>query len=222
VDRSVAPNPSWLRRRVFDLPAAIAAELASRGLVAWAPEKEPAQLLQQAGVFIALVPSLAATAASVVRRVHLLRAAPGYDLSHSEPQWRTRVFVSVPERSDDIGALRLAESVLHEAMHLRLTNRENKKPLVRELQKRIKSPWRSDLRSYQGVLHGLFVFTCLLTYYQIIASKLTSIDLITHQRMRVGEIKGEIGSLDIAGLCKGLTLPGATLARKWYNLAMIE
>jgi HEXXH motif-containing protein len=167
-----------------------------------------------------LEPSLAATSAQVVGDIHLLRAARGYDVSHSEPRWRRRIFVSVPERVDDIGALRLAESVVHEAMHLHLTNHEIAEPLVMEFRRRMKSPWRAEPRSYQGVLHGLFVFSCLETYYRGIASTVEKEEGIArHRQGRVDEIQAEVASLDLAQLRGGLTFRGAALARQWHNLA---
>jgi HEXXH motif-containing protein len=164
---------------------------------------------------------LAATCAQVVGDIHLLRAAPGYDVSHSEPRWRRRIFVSVPERADDLGALRLAESVVHEAMHLHLTNHEIAEPLVTEFRRRMRSPWRVEQRSYRGVLHGLFVFSCLENYFRAIPIG-NEEGIARHRQGRVDEIRAEIARLDLAQLCGGLTSTGAALARQWYNKISIN
>jgi HEXXH motif-containing protein len=174
--------------------------------------------LQQAARWIGLEPSLAATIVRVVDDIHLLRAASAYDVSHSEPRWRRRIFVSVPERSDELGELRLAESVVHEAMHLHLTNSEAAEPLVTEFRRTMKSPWRAEPRSYQGVLHGLFVFTCLETYFCGISSIIGNRGAAAlHLKKRLDEIRGEVAGLNIRELSGGLTSAGVDLAWKWYN-----
>jgi HEXXH motif-containing protein len=176
-------------------------------------------VLHRAALWIGLESSLAVTCAEVVGSIHLLAAASGYDISHSEPRWRQRIFVSVPERSDELGGLRLAESVVHEAMHLHLTNHEMAEPLVAEFGQRMKSPWRPEPRSYEGVLHGLFVFTCLASYFHRITSIRDHQEVLArHSKKRFNDIQSEIRNLDISQLCQGLTLRGAALARNWHDL----
>jgi len=216
----IAHPYTWISTRVSPPPPEIATELSGRGLEAWHRTEAPTSLLRRAALWIGLEPSLAAISAQVVGDIHLLCAAPGYDVSHSEPRWRRRIFVSVPERSDDLGALRLAESVMHEAMHLHLTNHEIAVPLVTEFRRCMKSPWRAEPRSYQGVLHGLFVFTCLETYFRGIASMIGDDEgTARHRQSRLDEIRTEVASLDLAQLCSGLTFAGAALARQWHHLA---
>lgn len=214
------PPPSWIGSRISPQPRIIATELSSRNLVAWDQPDQPIELLENAGRWVGLERTLAAIIAEVVHNIHLLRAPPGYDVSHSEPRWPSRIFVSIPERSDDVGGLRLAESIIHEAMHLHLTNQEHAAPLVIEFTRLIKSPWRAEPRSYQGVLHGLFVFTCLITYFRRISKRFMSDASANHRERRIAEIKDEILSLEIARLCAGLTAKGAVLAGKWYDTAV--
>jgi HEXXH motif-containing protein len=177
------------------------------------------ELLDKAAQWIGLERNLATISAEVVDHIHLLRSAPGYDISHSEPRWRSSIFVSVPEKSDDVGALRLAESVIHEAMHLHLTNQECAEPLVAEFRRRMQSPWRTEPRSYQGVLHGLFVFSCLIVYFHRTASIRGSGAEACHREKRIAEIRSEIATLDIARLCTGLTPKGAAFARLWRRIS---
>jgi hypothetical protein len=219
----IAPTYSWIITRVSLQPPAIAGELSRRGLVAWDQSEAPAALLWQAARWIGLRPDLAVTSAQVIGDIHLLRAPPGYDVSHSEPRWRRRIFVSIPDRSDGLGALRLAESVVHEAMHLHLTNHESGEPLVMEFRRHMKSPWRAEPRSYQGVLHGLFVFSCLQTYYRGIASLVENDEGVScHRQNRIDEIRAEVASLDLTQLCGGLTSKGVALARRWHSLATAD
>lgn len=44
-----------------------------------------------------------------------------YDVSHSTPVLPLSIFVSVPGADERHAELRLAESIIHEAMHLQLT-----------------------------------------------------------------------------------------------------
>jgi hypothetical protein len=102
--------------------------------------------------------------ASLVRTIHLIASTgPGYDCSHSDPALPFSIFVSVPlgERDE---ALRLAESILHEAMHLQLSLIERYAPVVGEKKRKGYSPWQRRLRPVSGVVHGLYVFGCILRW----------------------------------------------------------
>ena len=112
------------------MPVEVRADIEEQGLTALDVNQASLALFHSAAAMIANVPSLKRIVAALVTDVHALAAAPGYDVSHSEPKWRSRVFVSVPERYDSIGAVRLAESVVHEAMHLHLTIFESEYPIV--------------------------------------------------------------------------------------------
>lgn len=115
---------------------------------------------------IALVPSLHATITAYLRSLHVLQA-PGvnFDVSHSDPEVPFSIFVSVPPPERD-GTLRLAESILHECMHLQLTMVEAVLPLVSEESATAFSPWRRGSRPLRGVLHGLYVFSVIDTFFQ--------------------------------------------------------
>jgi HEXXH motif-containing protein len=105
------------------------------------------------------VPTLFMTVAELIRSVHLINAGDDdYDVSFSEPHVPFSIFVSVPKASSATNTLRLAEAIVHEAMHLQLTLIEKLVPLVHETQLRIFSPWRGEYRSIRGVLHALYVF----------------------------------------------------------------
>jgi HEXXH motif-containing protein len=105
------------------------------------------------------IPALFATVAALVRSVHVLDPADDeYDVSFSEPDIPFSIFVSVPRSDHVTNPLRIAEAIIHEAMHLQLTLIERYVPLVIKTQKKIFSPWREEYRSIQGVLHALYVF----------------------------------------------------------------
>jgi HEXXH motif-containing protein len=105
------------------------------------------------------VPSILPTVCSLVRALHLIDPKDDeVDVSFSEPGLPFSAFVSVPGSSAFAGTLRVAEALLHEAMHLQLTLVEAVVPLVRPTEKTYFSPWRNEYRTARGVLHALYVF----------------------------------------------------------------
>ena len=156
----------------------------------------------------------------LVRNIHPLAAEPGYDVSHSQPRWREAIFVSCPERGDDIGAIRLAESVVHEAMHLHLTNEEERAPLVAVSRSMAHSPWRDTERPVRGVMHGLFVFTCIHRFLRTVA---VATPLADGVRRYVGErirtITEEVEQVDLGELSCSLTPRGRASVASWSREA---
>lgn len=211
-----SPAPAenrWLWDRVLPLPPDVAASLASESLRWVSPASANASLFVEATAVVSGRGSLAATVADRVGVVHLLKADFGIDVSHSEPQWTDRIFVSVPERGDRVGALRLAESIIHEAMHLHLTHLETAQALVRDVSAQLYSPWRRAHRPLGGVLHGLFVFVCLRAFLGTHGEPTGSL-AGHHVRQRLRDIDAEIAEIDVAALGAGLTTEGgAFLAR---------
>ena len=95
---------------------------------------------------------------TLVRSVHLLAGTkPDYDTSYSDPELPCSICVSLPT-GERHAELRLAESILHEAMHLQLTMLENEMPLIGDADATGFSPWQDTDRPIGGLLHGLFVF----------------------------------------------------------------
>jgi 2OG-Fe(II) oxygenase superfamily len=205
--------------RLSKLPVELANVLASDGFQFWDYSNAPLDLIKNAARWIDRVPGVSSVCSRVIGELHLLRAEPGYDVSHSEPRWRRKIFVSIPERYDEIGEVRLAESLIHEAMHLQLTDFEAVEPLVSNYVVEMPSPWKSDARPFQGVLHGLFVFACISEYFTQILRALPSDGLINaHCKQRIMEIAAEVRSIDLGELSGGLTAKGVSLARRWYNI----
>ncbi len=206
-------NADWLWHRVVPPPSEVAAHFAAGSLQIADIKGTDAGLFAEAAEAIAWAPSLAAIVATRVAAVHLLQAEPGYDVSHSEPHWEDRVFVSVPDRRDEVGVLRLAESVIHEALHLHLTKLEAINPLVSNLTGKLASPWRSDLRSYGGVLHGAFVFAGLKAYFDIVVAPSDS-RAGQHLDQRRADIARELAEVNLVALGAGLTVSGTALVAR--------
>jgi hypothetical protein len=213
---------AWIWQRVAEPAVGVRADLEDRGFrfdPAWNDESFARLAASSAGL-IGLVLSLEAAVLSAVENVYLLSAEPGYDISHSEPQWRTSIFVSRPDRTGQVGELRFAESVIHEAMHLHLTTNEDSAPLVQDFGGLMASPWRAEPRSIQGVLHGLFVFTCLAVYFRrLLESPVIDAAGRKHISLRLADIGREVAELNITALAAGLTPRGAALAEVWRQLA---
>lgn len=108
---------------------------------------------------IRLIPSLFSTVAALTKSIHLIKPeTDDYDVSFSEPNVPFSIFVSVPRKNTLANSLRVAESIVHEAMHLQLTLIEKIATLVTSNAKSYYSPWKDEMRSTQGILHALYVF----------------------------------------------------------------
>jgi HEXXH motif-containing protein len=156
----------------------------------------------------------AGSVAALVRSIHCAVASGlGYDFSHSEPTIPFSVFLSNPvgERHAE---LRLAESLLHEAMHLQLTLIEREAPLVGLATGSRYSPWQERPRPIQGLLHGLYVFTAI---YQWVGRLAADPSLPSEERIyadrRLAEIEAEVRAVSALGSAPELTDFGRTLAR---------
>lgn len=214
---SAPPIKSWIPERLGPVPADLASHLRAAGLDPAPPGmvRDASDLFEQAAGLIARVPDLQHAIAAVVGHVHALEAPPGYDVSHSEPRWRTTVFVSIPERNDAVGALRLAESITHEAMHLLLTDWEAEGAFVADAEATLHSPWRRTERPAQGVLHGTFVFVCIQAFF----SRLSAFGLgpagTEHVKCRLREIADELDAVDLPSLRSVLTSRGQAFLEGW-------
>lgn len=115
--------------------------------------------IEDALLILNQVPSLMRTVATMVRSLHVITPDDAdHDVSFSEPHIPFSIFISVPKMRIVNDALRVAEAITHEAMHLQLTIIERLIPLVRSTGEKYFSPWRGTPRPAQGVLHALYVF----------------------------------------------------------------
>lgn len=118
--------------------------------------------LEDAVTVINRVPSLMKSVAALVRSLHVIKPEDDdHDVSFSDPQVPFSISVSVPEKRIPNDALRVAEAIVHEAMHLQLTLVERRIPLVKPTERRHLSPWRATQRPLVGVFHALYVFGVL-------------------------------------------------------------
>ena len=171
------------------------------------PRPETTNLVQAALDVIAEVDDLAATVGCLVRACHVLAAQAGYDVSHSTPELPLSIFVSVPAADERDAVLRLAESIVHEAMHLQLTLVESIVPLVQSTEVSAFSPWKQSARPVQGLLHGLYVFAVIHEALDVLAAAdSASRDFANRRR---AEIASEVSAIGDAR--DGLTGIGVAL-----------
>ncbi len=205
----------WIWRLVGPPKDEIAVDLRSRGLIPVAPQAIARETFVLAARHLATVPTLESRLSSLVRTVTILSAAPEYDVSHSEPRWPGAIFVSSPPPGTVSASMRLLESIVHEGMHLQLTQLEERQPQVLKGARRQFSPWKNEERDAQGVLHGVYVFTCIaaLLAEPPLLNILPADDIAYAARRRI-EIASELENVDMRSLAERLSHEGrALLAR---------
>jgi hypothetical protein len=156
----------------------------------------------------------------LVRSIHVVQQNhPEIDISHSDPEIPFSIFVSVCNATTPISNLRVAESILHEAMHLQLTLLEAVVPLVKASSKEtFYSPWRDQHRPIRGVLHGVFVFKAIKDFYYSMLSKTDNIlEVQNYLTQRVEVIQHEINSVETIKKSMDLTRKGKMLVSQLLN-----
>ena len=171
--------------------------------------------LQDALDVLAMIPSLQATVTALIRTCHVLKSEPDtYDVSHSDPRVPFSVFVSVPQNCGPTNALRVAESLVHEAMHLQLTLIEQLQPLVKDWDQTYYSPWKAAWRPPRGVLHALYVFRVLDSIFErLLMLHGWSAASLDHMRGRRYEITQQISEVRVFKDHPALTEVGICFVR---------
>jgi hypothetical protein len=172
--------------------------------------------LNRAVKLISNVRGAAVAASSVLSVIHILKPkSPEYDVSYSEPSLPFSIFVGVSLGEHINGDLRLAESILHECMHLQLTLIENHITLVEAQERLHHSPWRQTLRPTRGVLHALYVFRVIQDFFRDLNA---SVDLSESERshivQRLREIDLEVHQMGDLSSSPDLTQIGRALVQR--------
>ncbi len=150
----------------------------------------------------------------LVRMIQLLQEKSSTeDTSYSHPGLPFSIFLSIPENNSPDVVIRVAESIIHEVMHLYLTLIEKSVDLVRDGNAQFYSPWRGQDRSIRGVLHGAFVFRAVFDFLHGVTKSLTTESQVQHCRDRQVEIRSQLEQISDFPSCTGLTVTGAELAR---------
>ena len=165
------------------------------------------QTLSEALTLVAQVPSLGKSVQMLVRSIHLLRPdEPTIDTSFSEPRLPFSIFVSVPPSRIENDASRVAEAIVHEAMHLQLSLVERQVPLIGKSGIATFSPWRGEVRDASGLLHALYVFRVVFDWLGLMRAQLP---IYASRRRR--EIEQQVREVDWPCLRPALTPAGTTL-----------
>jgi HEXXH motif-containing protein len=207
-----------LDRAEEPLTSELVAEFSVRGLHVRPRDAVANFAIQRASRLIGHVPSLERVVLECVRQLLILEAPDEqHDLSHSEPRWPHLIFVSLPPPTP-VGAIRLAEAIVHEAMHLNLSLSERSTQMIGEDQE-LFSPWRDGLRPASGVLHGLYVFASLLRFFEHLQHHQGfSSEQLEHLRCRRTAIFEECSQVSRGELWGLLTCAGRELARRIFRV----
>lgn len=171
--------------------------------------------IEEAIAIINQVPSLMRTVAVLVRSLHVIRPEDlDHDVSFSEPEVPFSVFVSVPKKRTENDALRVAEAIIHEAMHLQLTLIEETVALSVPSPREFFSPWRGKYRTAQGVLHGVYVFRVVDQFLRALSFiQKPSAGKLSYLTSRQEQIVVQMGMIRDFEDCSDLTKVGASLAK---------
>ena len=154
------------------------------------------QVLERSLGLIRRVDPIFGTVSGMCRSLHVLRASGwGFDCSYSDPFLPFSIFVSCPMSTEVHRAERLAENIVHEALHLQLSLVERIEPLIVECQgaSDVYSPWKDERRPVQGVLHGVYVYGNLSYFWNCIGAQFSVYS--SFAEARVEEIDNELHSL---------------------------
>jgi hypothetical protein len=159
------------------------------------------------------VSGVAAAVGAVLAALHVLKpAGPNYDVSYSDPVLPFSIFVGIDASTHAHYDLRLAESILHECMHLQLSLIEETVPMIAGSEERFHSPWQQTMRPSQGVLHGLYVFRVIQDFHRaLIEGGFCTDEEHSYLTCRISVIEGEIATIDDFRGSRELTNAGKQL-----------
>ena len=187
------------------LPSNIEANFETLGLCFAAADDQAIEYqlseLKLAFDLIANVPSLYRTIIRLVRSVHILDSGSDqHDVSFSDPSIPFSIFISIPSMHQLNSSIRIAEAIVHEAMHLQLTLIDRLNSLVVDDEKKMFSPWKGEDRRPSGILHALYVFSVI---YISLPLLLPANDIFIS--LRQSEIKNQVQQINSFRLFDGLT-----------------
>jgi HEXXH motif-containing protein len=176
-------------------------------------EEKLAERIVQAVNILKGIPTLFMTVTALVRSIHLIDAGDDdYDVSFSEPHLPFSIFISVPRNDSPSSAIRIAEAIVHEAMHLQLTLVECVLPLVLYSGNKYYSPWKREHRTTQGVLHALYVFRVIDRFLEGLSLTPAMINNVgAYQHDRRIQISNELKRVKYFRSCSDLSQAGASL-----------
>ena len=204
------------------LPSNVARQVAGRDvrfLDMHRVEETVAHQLEEAIAFLNLVPTVWPTVTTLVRSLHIIDPVEDeIDISFSDPAIPFSIFVSVPRMWSQVAALRVAEAILHEAMHLQLTLVERVVPLAVPQRTMYYSPWRDEQRNSEGILQALYVFSVIRSFLKLIPVRWPS-PVYDHAANRLAQIDCQIEQARDFQECDELTPDGTALVARLLDIA---
>jgi len=181
---------------------------------------ESIKILNNAFTTISTVRPIFNCVTTLVRAIQILKPGdPDNDVSYSHPNIPFSIFVSICDKQTEETTLRIAESIIHEAMHLQLTLIENHIELVKpNSTDNYYSPWRDEKRPARGVLHGLYVFRVVLDFFRELASSHGNNRVVEYANGRIKEIKTQFIHVRDFYKLPAFNATGAQLAQQLVNL----
>ena len=162
---------------------------------------------------VGMVRPLHGSVAGLCRSLHVLIASgTDFDVSYSDPSLPLSVFVSCPLPAERHRVERLAENVVHEALHLQLSLVERVWSLVIDVpnEEPVFSPWKDEWRTVRGLVHAVYVFGNLRCFWKGVASKQP--DSSSFAQARIQTIDTEMAAAAHLLRCESLTAMGRRLA----------
>ncbi len=176
------------------------------------------QCLQESLNILATIPTVYETISNLVNSLHIIQPEDDdFDISYSLPNIPFSIFVSVPSKRVKNDALRVAEAILHEAMHLQLTWIEQFVPMIIETDESYFSPWKNEPRHPRGVLHAIYVFCVIKQFFELLIKQNISTSSIQFLNERCDVISNQLAEINDFKNCQHLTESGRILTNRLFN-----
>ena len=176
------------------------------------------QTLESALDFIGMDRPLEGTVTGLCRSLHVLVASGrDFDVSYSDPSLPLSVFVSCPLPAERDRVERLAENIVHEALHLQLSLVERALPLVVDDpdEEPVFSPWKDEWRTVRGLVHAVYVFANLRSFWKGVAWRRPESSSFAQARIRT--IDAELAGAAHLVENRSLTEAGRRLATSFLS-----
>lgn len=164
---------------------------------------------------ISATPGLYVSTELLAKNIVLLKPRDSFsDTSYSSPQIPFTIFISIPRDRVENIALRVAESIIHECMHLQLTLLEERIPLIISDAERHFSPWKGEFRNSSGILHALYVFSVILQWIKSFPLHDSDANYI---KCRIRQILSEVPQIEKIRYSSDLTSHAQLIVRYLLN-----
>lgn len=176
------------------------------------------QCVQESLDILVAIPTIYETVSHLVACLHILQPKDDdFDISYSLPNIPFSIFISVPSKRMENDVLRVAEAILHEAMHLQLTLIEQCVPMIIGTDKSCFSPWKNEQRHPRGVLHAIYVFCVIKQFFELLIKQDISTSAIQFLNERCNVISNQLTEINDFRNCQYLTESGKTLTNRLFN-----